>query len=58
MNDETCKKYISIDNPECGDPATGSVETKKKARVPLCTRHLAEYKNTMARLRKSGKLSA
>lgn len=52
---ETCQWYESIENPECGAPATVQVTVKTKittAKVHLCARHKAVHDENHARARK------
>jgi len=59
MLPETCKFYVSIEQPECGQEAVAVVTTnltrKDKAKVPLCDRHNRQYNDQMARLRTGSK---
>jgi hypothetical protein len=59
---ETCKWYVSIEEPECGKVATSSVKTKitrrDSAKVPLCTEHKHKYDEQYARMRVEPKASA
>lgn len=51
---ETCKKYVSVAEPECGEPAVAKVKVRTRTGqvlVPLCPRHKAEHDETFARIR-------
>lgn len=54
MTQETCQWYVSIEQPECGEPAVAKVRVKGKvtrATVYLCSRHKAEHDENFAKLR-------
>lgn len=57
---ETCKYYVSVQQPECGKPATHKVKVRNRAGqmiVPLCDEHKAKHDETFARARTgSGKV--
>lgn len=51
---ETCKWYVSIEEPECGEDALTQVKITNKAGtmvVPLCARHKAVHDEAYARAR-------
>ncbi len=55
---QRCAWYISIEKPECGDPAVATVKVNGKttqATVPLCEDHKAEHDNRFAALRNRSK---
>lgn len=55
---ETCKWYVSIDEPECGKPAPYAVLVRgkvTKATVPLCNEHKAEHDRNFAAIRAAGR---
>lgn len=56
MSSKTCQWYESVENPECGEPATAEVTVKTKittARVNLCVKHKAQHNENFARARKT-----
>lgn len=57
--EETCKFYVSPEQPECGKPFDSFVTThitrRDQARVPLCKAHKRQYNQQMARLRAESK---
>jgi hypothetical protein len=61
MPTETCKFYVSIEQPECGEEAVQAITTnltrRDKAKVWLCGRHVHQYNDQMARLRTGSKAS-
>ena len=49
-----CQWYESVENPECGKPATVTVTVKTKitaAKVNLCPQHKARHDENFARAR-------
>jgi hypothetical protein len=54
-NSETCKFYVSPEQPECGVKADALVRTrltdKTTATVPLCKKHKAEHDRAFAERR-------
>jgi len=57
----TCQFYVSIEQPECGDPGVAKVTVQgraAKARVVLCEKHKAVHDETFARIRNERKHSA
>lgn len=53
-NKATCKWYVSIEQPECGEPAVAKVRVKGKvtqAVVDLCIKHKSMHDENYARLR-------
>lgn len=56
INLPPCKWYVSIEQPECGDPAPYKVTVKGRvtqATVDLCDKHKALHDEKFARLRNS-----
>lgn len=55
---ETCKWYVSFEQPECGDPAPYRVLVRgkvTKATVPLCNKHKGEHDRNFAAIRAQGR---
>jgi hypothetical protein len=53
-----CKWYVSIDNPECGAKSVEEVHVKTRlvdVMVPLCTHHLARFRDSMMKARHQAK---
>ena len=51
---ETCKWYISLDEPECGEVAVAKITIRSKigqATVPVCTEHKAYHDRSFAKIR-------
>lgn len=54
MSNQTCLWFVSMEQPECGEPAVAIVRVKDvatSASVPLCRVHKAKHDDTAARIR-------
>ena len=55
---ETCKWYVSINEPECNKPAHHKVMVRGKvtrATIPLCDEHKAIHDRNFAAIRAAGR---